>query len=93
MCYYELLLFFAASVPLTSLATPALHWGDMHVKHFWHSLPHKWEYLNTPSDNTTIDLRISLQPDNEGALIEALYQVSSPGHPKQVSPSLLCASI
>ncbi|KAF8264518.1 subtilisin-like protein [Lactarius quietus] len=82
MCYYGLLLFFLAAVPLTSLAAPASPWGDMRVKHFWQSLPHHWEYLNTPSDNTTIDLRIALHPDNEDALIEALYEVSGPSNPK-----------
>ncbi|KAF8264517.1 subtilisin-like protein [Lactarius quietus] len=82
MCYYGLLLFFLAAVPLTSLAAPASPWGDMRVKHFWQSLPHHWEYLNTPSDNTTIDLRIALQPDNEDALIETLYEVSGPSNSK-----------
>jgi len=31
-----------------------------------------------------IDLRIALKPHSENALIDALYEVSKPGHPKYV---------
>ena len=94
MCYYWLVLFFLAAMPLTSLATTGTsHWGDMRVKHLWDTLPGNWTYLRHPSNSTTIDLHIALKPQSENALIEALYEVSSPSHPKHVSPSLLCAPI
>ena len=94
MCYYWLVLFFLAAMPLTSLATTGIsHWGDMRVKHLWDTLPGNWTYLRHPSNSTTIDLHIALKPQSENALIEALYEVSSPSHPKHVSPSLLCAPI
>ena len=90
MRYYSFALFFLAALPRTSLGTPLVpHWGDMRVQHFWNVTPDHWEHLSTPSDSTTINLRIALKSHNENALIEALYEVSSPDHPKCVSSPLI----
>ena len=94
MHYYLPVLFFLAAFPFPTLTIPlASRWVDMRVRHFWDVTPHKWGHLSTPSDSTPIDLRISLKPHHENALIEALYEVSSPNHPKHVSLSLLRAPI
>jgi hypothetical protein len=71
------------------LATPiAPRWDDMRVKHSWGSVPEKWEHCGHPSANATIDLRVALKPHRENALIDALYDVSDPKHPKCVSSRL-----
>lgn len=68
------------------LANPiARRWDDMRVKHSWASIPEKWEYHGHPSDHATIDLRIALKPHRENALVDSLYEVSDPDHPKCVS--------
>ncbi|KAH8983470.1 subtilisin-like protein [Lactarius akahatsu] len=68
-------------VPLADRATslPSL-WGNIRVKHTWGTLPANWESLGPPPTGTAIDLYIALKPHSENALIEALYQVSDPGH-------------
>ena len=67
------------------LATPvAPHWGDVRVKHAWDTTPADWESLGPPPAGTSIDLHIALEPRNENALIDAVYEVSTPGHPKKV---------
>ncbi|KAH9973600.1 subtilisin-like protein [Lactifluus volemus] len=57
-------------------------WDDLRVKHSWVTLPKKWNWLSYPPANTTIDLRIALKPRNEDALVDELYQISDPNHPK-----------
>ncbi|KAH9035165.1 subtilisin-like protein [Lactarius deliciosus] len=70
--------------PLSSLATPfASHWDDHRPKHTWNSVPENWRNLGHPPADTTIDLHIALKAKNENALIDALIEVSSPGHPRQ----------
>ncbi|KAH9166376.1 subtilisin-like protein [Lactarius sanguifluus] len=70
--------------PLSGLATPlASHWDDLRPKHTWNSVPENWKNLGHPPADTTIDLHIALKAKNENALIDALIEVSSPGHPKQ----------
>ncbi|KAI9454450.1 subtilisin-like protein [Lactarius psammicola] len=72
-----------ATVPLAGLTTPpAPHWDDMCLKHAWNTIPAGWESLGPPPSGTTIDLHVALKPHNENALVDALYQVSSPGHPR-----------
>ncbi|KAH9083706.1 subtilisin-like protein [Lactarius deliciosus] len=66
---------------LTS-ATPLAPWGDARVKHAWSSVPTNWETLGCPSAGTTIDLYIALNPHQEDTLIDALYEVSDPRHPR-----------
>ncbi|KAH9030898.1 subtilisin-like protein [Lactarius pseudohatsudake] len=69
--------------PLNGLATPfTSHWDDLRVKHTWNSVPENWNNLGHPPADTTIDLHIALKAKNENALIDALIEVSSPGHPK-----------
>ncbi|KAH8979803.1 subtilisin-like protein [Lactarius akahatsu] len=74
--HYHLLsvLFTLAAVILCCLATP--HWDDLRAKH-------AWKCLGLPPAGTVINFHIALKPRRENALIKALYEVSSPGHPKQ----------
>ncbi|KAH8985804.1 subtilisin-like protein [Lactarius akahatsu] len=57
-------------------------WDDMHIKHSWNAVPRNWESVGHPPSGTTIDLHISLKPQRENALVDALYEVSEPGHPR-----------
>ncbi|KAH8980028.1 subtilisin-like protein [Lactarius hatsudake] len=76
-------LFVLAVASLTCLAIPlAQPWHDISVKHAWNAVPDNWECLGHPPPATTIDLHIALQPKEENILREALYEVSTPGHPK-----------
>ncbi|KAH8980738.1 subtilisin-like protein [Lactarius hatsudake] len=75
---------FLTATPLANFATPLAHWGDVRVKHAWSSVPANWETLGCPSAGTTIDLYIALNPRHENALIDALYEVSDPKHPRHV---------
>ncbi|KAH9175812.1 subtilisin-like protein [Lactarius sanguifluus] len=82
MRFYPLLSVFAFR-PLSGLATPfASHWDDLRPKHTWNSVPENWQNLGHPPADTTIDLHIALKAKNENALIDALIEVSSPGHPR-----------
>jgi tripeptidyl-peptidase-1 len=65
----------------------------MRVKHTWDTVPVNWESLGPPFPGTTIDLRIALKPHRENALIDSLYGVSTPKHPKYVSITPLCTHI
>ncbi|KAH9059511.1 subtilisin-like protein [Lactarius vividus] len=55
-------------------------WDDMHIKHSWNTVPKNWESLGHPPSGTTIDLYIALKPQRENALVDALHEVSEPGH-------------
>ena len=84
--FSALSVFVAASI---GLASPTVRrWDDMKVKHSWGSIPEKWEYYGHPPDHATIDLRVALKPHREVALVDALYEVSDPDHPKCVSVPL-----
>ncbi|KAH9000630.1 subtilisin-like protein [Lactarius hatsudake] len=78
--YYVLSFLTAAS--LADFATPLARWGDMRVRHTWSAVPDNWETLGCPSAGTTMDLYIALNPHQENALIDALYEVSDPKHPR-----------
>ncbi|KAH9160013.1 subtilisin-like protein [Lactarius sanguifluus] len=54
----------------------------MHIKHSWSAVPKNWESLGRPPSGTTIDLYITLKPQRENAVVDALYEVSEPGHPR-----------
>ncbi|KAH9013216.1 subtilisin-like protein [Lactarius pseudohatsudake] len=70
-----------SAAPFADLATPPLPpWGDLSVKHTWNTVPPNWETLGPPPPGTTIDLYIALQPRLDSALIDALHEVSTPGH-------------
>ncbi|KAH9061848.1 subtilisin-like protein [Lactarius deliciosus] len=68
---------------LGGLATPlAPRWNETKVKHAWHTIPDNWVDLGHPSAGTTIDLHLALKSHDEDALIDALYEVSDPKHPR-----------
>jgi hypothetical protein len=95
MRYYlfSVLSFLAAGF-LAALTTPvAPDWDIMHVKHAWNSIPMNWESLGPPPVGTTINLHIFLKPHHENALIDALYEVSTPQHPKCVLFTALCTHL
>ncbi|KAH9062387.1 subtilisin-like protein [Lactarius vividus] len=72
----------AASL-LGGLAKPlSLPWDDIHTKHSWNSVPRNWESIGHPPSGTTIDLYIALRPHRDHALIDTLYEISEPGHPR-----------
>ncbi|KAH9011822.1 subtilisin-like protein [Lactarius hengduanensis] len=73
---------FLTATPLADFATPLAPWGDTLVKHTWSAVPANWKTLGCPSAGTTIDLYIALNPHQENALIDALYEVSDPKHPR-----------
>ncbi|KAH9036760.1 subtilisin-like protein [Lactarius deliciosus] len=63
----------------------------MRIKHSWNVVPENWESLGNPLSGTTIDLYVALKAQRENALIDTLYQVSDPNHPRHVysaTPSL-----
>ena len=85
MRYYWLsALSLLTAVTLANFATPLVPWDDIRTKHTWNTAPANWENLGHPAAGTTIDLYIALQPHLESALIDALYQVSDPTHPRHV---------
>ncbi|KAI9435317.1 subtilisin-like protein [Lactarius indigo] len=73
-----------AVVSLAGLVTPhSPRWGEMRSKHSWAAVPEDWQHLGPPPNDTTIDLYVALNTDGgEDALIDALYEVSTPGHQK-----------
>ena len=56
----------------------------MRIEHAWHAVPVNWENLGHPPAGATIDLYIALKPAQKGALVDALYEVHSPGNPRHV---------
>ncbi|KAF8261716.1 Pro-kumamolisin, activation domain-containing protein [Lactarius quietus] len=48
----------------------------------WDTIPARWESPGPLSTASTIDLRITLDPHRETALVDALYEVSDSKHPK-----------
>ena len=88
------LLSILVAAPLTGHKTPLPStWVDVRVKHKWNTIPDSWVSLGQPPNDTIIDLYISLKPHRENALVDALYEVSHPRHPKHVlfSTPLLAA--
>ncbi|KAH8995577.1 Pro-kumamolisin, activation domain-containing protein [Lactarius hatsudake] len=78
---------FLTVTPLADLATSLAPWGDVRVKDAWSAVPANWETLGCPSAGTTIDLYIALNPRHDNALVDALYEVSDPKHPRHVCRS------
>ncbi|KAH9059055.1 subtilisin-like protein [Lactarius vividus] len=95
MRYYHLVsvLSILATILLGSLAKPfSPRWDDVRIKHSWNAVPENWESLGNPLSGTTIDLYVALKAHHENALIDTLYQVSGPNHPRHVfsaAPSLI----
>ncbi|KAH9059864.1 subtilisin-like protein [Lactarius vividus] len=85
-------MFFHPLSALSALASSVLNcqavtpreprWDDVRTKHVWHAIPDHWETLGHPAAGTTIDLHIALQPQHKNAVLDALYEVSSPRSPK-----------
>ncbi|KAF8262928.1 Pro-kumamolisin, activation domain-containing protein [Lactarius quietus] len=73
------LFFLVAAGPLSD---PEPRWDDKRVMHAWEVVPAGWENPVTPPAGVTIDLSIALNPHDEDALADALYEVSNPRHPK-----------
>ncbi|KAH8983975.1 peptidase S8/S53 domain-containing protein [Lactarius hatsudake] len=71
-------LFLLSAVPLDGLATS--RWEHMRSKHSWKTIPENWVSLGVPPADTMIDLYIALKPYRENALVDALNEVSDPGH-------------
>ncbi|KAH9060645.1 subtilisin-like protein [Lactarius vividus] len=71
----------AGSLFILATPLPTL-WDDMRMKHAWHTIPANWEMLGHPPVGTTINLHLALKPHWENALINTLYEVSDPKHPK-----------
>ena len=65
------------------IATPFVkRWDDFNLKHGWVEIPKGWvEHGDAPADHT-IDLRIGLRQDRFDELVDHLYQVSDPAHPR-----------
>ncbi|KAF8268737.1 peptidase S8/S53 domain-containing protein [Lactarius quietus] len=61
----------AAAKPLSD---PVPRWDDKSVKHAWKVVPAGWESPVTPIAGVTIDLSIALKPNDEHALVDALYE-------------------
>ena len=78
-----------AAFPLV-LASPTVpRRDDMRERHSWASVPEKWAHYGVPPASTTINLHITLKAHHENALIDALYEVSNPEHPRCIF-FLLC---
>ena len=75
---------FLIAVLLADFATAAVNWDEMRVKHSWNSVPENWESLGNTTDGSMINLHLALQPERETALIDALFEVSNPSHPRHV---------
>ncbi|KAF8268719.1 Pro-kumamolisin, activation domain-containing protein [Lactarius quietus] len=84
MHYLGLLVLCALAVWPLHIAATTLpqNWNNMRTKHRWNVVPDKWERIGQPPVGTKIDLRIALRPHHESALIDTLYEVSDPRHPK-----------
>ncbi|KAH9030914.1 subtilisin-like protein [Lactarius pseudohatsudake] len=84
-CHALAVLSILSVAPFSDLAThPLPPWGGLCVKHTWNTVPPNWETLGPPPPGTTIDLYIALQPRRDSALIDALHEVSTPGHQRHV---------
>ena len=84
LCYISVLSALVTA-PLGSVAKPpSSPWDDMHIQHSWDNIPSDWEDHGHPPSGTTINLYVALQPQHEDAMVDALYEVSDPDHPRHV---------
>ncbi|KAH9060318.1 peptidase S8/S53 domain-containing protein [Lactarius deliciosus] len=84
-CISATVLFVVVVVLLGSPAKPlrvSPPWDDMHIKHSWNAVPKNWKALGHPPSGSTIDLYIALRSQRENAVVDVLYKVSDPGHPR-----------
>ncbi|KAF8268123.1 subtilisin-like protein [Lactarius quietus] len=82
MRYHHLISAFFILTAARPLSNPEPRWDDMSVKHAWRIIPPGWESPLSPPAGVTINLSIALKPHDENALIDTLYEVSDPQHPK-----------
>ncbi|KAH9026412.1 subtilisin-like protein [Lactarius hengduanensis] len=83
MFFHPALSVLASGVLHCLAATPLEpRWDDVRTKHAWGAVPEHWETLGHPAAGTTVDLHIALQPQRKNAVVDALYDVSSPRSPK-----------
>jgi tripeptidyl-peptidase-1 len=87
MYYHRIFVLYILAAALSGLSlvtalTP--DWHEIRTKHSWPTTPNDWEWVGPPKTDTTIDLYVALKSHREDALIDALYEVSTPEHPKQV---------
>jgi hypothetical protein len=75
---------FLISVLLADFVMPLEPWDRMLVKHTWQAVLINWESLGHPPAGTRINLDISLKPERENALIDALSEASNPRHPRHI---------
>ncbi|KAH9169553.1 subtilisin-like protein [Lactarius sanguifluus] len=80
--YISVLLIIVLVLPGSPAKPLSPPWDDVHIKHSWNAVPKNWETLGRPPSGTTIDLYIALRSQRENAVVDALYQVSEPGHPR-----------
>ena len=97
--HWPFVLSFLIAVLLAEFVTATVHWDEMWVKHTWNAVPANWESLGDPPAGAIINLHMALKPDRERALIDALFEVSNPKHPRHVhltipppEPSFICAA-
>ncbi|KAH9044062.1 subtilisin-like protein [Lactarius deliciosus] len=86
-CWVPVLSLLSCTVTLSGIATS--HWDNMRPKHSWKTIPEDWECLGLPTPGTLIDLYVALKPNRKNALVDALNEVSDPGHPRHVSSTCL----
>ena len=88
MRYHLTSVLFLIAIPALPLAYHgkpiSQRWDNLYTKHSWITVPENWESLGHPPAGTTINLYIALKPSRETALIDSLYEVSNPGHPRHV---------
>ena len=65
----------------TALST---RWDDMRVKHTRKPYPPTGEILGHLPAGTILDLYVALKFHRENAVIDVLYEVSDPRHPKHI---------
>ena len=90
---------FLIAVLLANFTTAAVHWDEKRVMHAWDDVPTDWESQGNTTAGAKIKLHFALKSDRENALIDALYEVSNPDHPRHVLlttpplvPLLTCAA-
>jgi tripeptidyl-peptidase I len=84
-----LLVLLSLTLPLVSLANPTSQtqlrfgrFGPQITKHSWSEIPPKWIHLAPAPDSLSIRFRFALKQANIDSLIDNLYTISDPSHPR-----------
>ena len=90
---------FITAVLLADFVMTVVIWDEMLIKHTWNAVPADWESLGNTTAGAMIKLHIALKPDRESALVDTLYEVSNPKHPRHallatppLAPLFTCAA-